>query len=292
MDSPSNDNESSKINPNAQDINEKSANRPVAKALSKIMTVHEKITKSTKSLLYQWYIRDFNITKIQIVDMIIRGLIVSAAMTFWITTTIDGLPHMEFEYDLQYSILIVGGFAMLLGGIITDYFVRMKYIYELFAILATIPMNLMLFLDGPIVIVATYIMGILSAFLLILFFTSILNQTNLLNRGRMFTLVLIIMSIFTGPIISLIILVENHYWVFAIIIGLSIGSVVLRNKRYESINEPMRAQFLVKMGFREYWKTLGEAGVWPYFFSFLSQPLLLDFTLPLPFPQALEPTRS
>jgi MFS family permease len=235
----------------------------------KIKEAPQTIIKNIKSLIFRWYLRDFNITSIQVLDMIIRGLIVSATMTFWITTTLDGLPHIEFDYNLVTSIIIVGGLAMLFGGIVTDFFVKMKYLYELIAIIATLPMILMLFLDGIVVIVAAFILGIFAAFLLILFFTSILTQTNLLNRGRMFTLVLIIMAIFTGPIISLIIIIDSHYWVIGVIIALSLCSVLLRKKRFESIYDPVQAEYSVKLGIKEYWKTMGESGAWPYFF-FLS----------------------
>lgn len=234
-----------------------------------------------KKGLYRVFVRDLNIDVSQSVKLLFHGLIVGTLLTFMIYNTVEGTPNLAYSSGLKITIFIITGLTILFGGIITDFLIRFKYLYEILTFISAIPIVIMLSSLNPIIIIfATFILGITSSLLLILFITGILFNTDLLNRARILTLIIFGMGIFSTPIIVLIFFIQSQTWVWIVILILGIISIIYS---YKISISPLEIEIVLlkveKISFRNYVKTIWKSGGVPYIFFMFFTSFILGFFL-------------
>lgn len=230
---------------------------------SKLDSLLRQITASITAKLQQVFVRDFKMNRRQFGQLVLKSVLVSAIMAFYIGEVFLKTASLSLPYELQLSFFIVGGLTVLFGGIITDFLVPYRYIYEILCGLTIVPMFLLLFIESLLLsIVSLYAIAILAALVFILYFTSILRYTDTLNRARVITLLLSIVVIALIPFVLLLVF-EQDIVVSIISTILMMGSVYLVYRYpddFSNINIHERS----RLSFRRYWTIIAESGGIPY----------------------------
>lgn len=243
-----------------------------SKLVKHIKTIIPRIKKDT----YHIIARDFKISKWQIAKLSINAMVISLIFTFFLVNILEGVPHFDFDYNIQILILVVSGLSMLFGGIITDYLIQFKFIYEVLAMITVIPMfGIVTSAVESVIILCGLTLAVVSSLLMILLFTEILRMTDLLNRARIVTFITFIMLVFSAPLITLIILFSYNNWVIFVVLGFSLISTYLIKKKPEEFEESLPN--VEQISLMNYLRTIKESGGIPYFLFLLFTSLTLGF---------------
>ena len=184
-----------------------------------------------KNSLIDVFTRDVALVKIQIAKLVVRGLILAGLFTFWVDFFYFSQPNHEFTSIEQWIAVLVCGFSLLFGGIFTDTLIEKHGVFEKIALIILIPMLLMLYVQfEPIVVIATMIFGVILALLVILFFTGLLINTTMLNRARVITFLLLIMTVFIIPTATAVVLIQDNTWIWIVFGALCLVSLWVGKK--------------------------------------------------------------
>lgn len=243
---------------------------------SKLVKRINSILPEIKKEAYHLIARDFKISKWQIAKLTINAMVISLVFTFFLVNLLEGVPHYDFDYNIKFIILIVSGFSMLFGGIITDYLIQFKFIYETLAMITVIPMFVIITnATESVIILCGLSLAIISSLLMILLFTEILRITDLLNRARIVTFITSIMLVFSAPLITLIILFSYNNWVIFVVLIFSLISTYLIKKKPEEFEDSIPN--VEQISLKGYFKTIKNSGGIPYFLFLLFTSLTLGF---------------
>ncbi len=160
---------------------------------------------------------------------------------------------------------------------VIDYFVKMRYLFEILAFTSIVPMILMLYLDVPILIITVAIvLGGLDALITIIIFSEIVRNTNLLNRGRIATFLSFVLGVAMAPLIALIIIVQSFTWVWILVIVITLISLWYTHRApIEPPSEKIKSRHI--LNFKEYFGLVGSTGAIPYFLFILFTSTVLGF---------------
>ena len=199
-----------------------------------------RILQSIKNWLYRAFLRDVVIIRIQVAKLIVRAVILATFFVFWIVTLFSSTPSgFKFPEVFQWAISLIGGLVILFGGIITDTLIERHGVFEQFSLLEAVPMIVILFTDNlPLLYIAMGAFIIILGFLVLLFFTGLLINTNMLNRTRVIVLMLVFMASVAIPVILLLVMTQAIFWIWIIVIVLAIGSLAI-SKKYPRRFTPM-----------------------------------------------------
>ncbi|MBD3186358.1 hypothetical protein GF325_05975 [Candidatus Bathyarchaeota archaeon] len=237
--------------------------------------------KRTLRKSLDFFVRDFNVKRSQILNLMFKAMILASYGAFWFVSLLDRLPTgMRIDEPMNWIIILVFGITILFGGIITDRLVFIQFVYEIMALVAIVPMLLMLFFKvESIVLLGATLLGFVIALLVLQFFTAILVDTTLLNRARIITFLFAIMGLFSAPIITLVIIVKSYHWVYLIIILLSLISV-FSSKKFPRRHPVVSIKKIPGFKVKNYWTMVKSSGVIPHviFFFFTSMVIGFFFT--------------
>ena len=134
--------------------------------------------------------------------MILHAILFSGLLTYLLTAVNQALPFYQLtssESDIIYGVI---GITVLFGGIFVDRFVQKPHLYEILSCIGIISMILMQFAPIPFIgLCAGILLAICSFLMAIIFFTLMISNTTLLNRGRSLAVIIFIMLLCTAPLI-------------------------------------------------------------------------------------------
>ncbi|MHA1339643.1 MAG: hypothetical protein ACTSRZ_05835 [Promethearchaeota archaeon] len=243
---------------------------------NKFKNIFANLTDNFKKYFYHIFIRDFKIAKIEIFIQIIKSLILSILLSFLILIIAEDSLILQFSYNMQIAIFSVSGIFILLGGIITDSLMTRKHIFEIMALLTSIFIFIIVFARlESIIIIFSFLATISSACLCILFLTSILRITDLLNRARVIVFILSLMLIASAPIVSLIIAIDSKIWVPFLLLGFAFFLLYL-NHKFQMEHEKYTHHF-VQINIKDYFSVIKNSGGIPYIFYLFFTSFILGF---------------
>nr|MDO8117109.1 hypothetical protein [Candidatus Sigynarchaeota archaeon] len=225
------------------------------------------------------FIQDIHNPWMQFLKLLARALIVGLFLSFWVIYVFNMDPTFQYAFpeSIQWMLALSAGIAILLGGVITDNLIERHGIFERMAILAVIPMILMIYTSvGMLVMIAALMLGILVGLLVILFITGIIVTTSILNRARVIVVLLLAMIFFVLPLVWLVISIPDRTWTWVSIVIMVIITLVV-GKYYPRRVTPTFYQYVPKLPLKLMFASLKDTGVIRHALFFLFISLNLGF---------------
>jgi MFS family permease len=227
---------------------------------------------------YRVFLRDYNIRPPELAELMIQALVFATTLTFFITAINKGYPNgYSFSFEDQIFFYALGAACILLGGLLVDLLVRKPYVFTTLILITIGLMLLCLYTPAGIhIYIATCLICVAAFTSCIIFFTRVLNRTTLLNRARIFSLVIFLTILLTTPVIYLINTTETFNWTWGILVCLVILHVILvRNFEDEILFGHIRQKEILSIA--NYFRLIHESGIGPYFFFLFFVTAVMGF---------------
>jgi hypothetical protein len=220
--------------------------------------------------------RDFKVERYDILSLLFETIIFTSQLGFLISALNTKLPFYSFNSIEKIIIYAITALTIIFGGIAADLFIRRRNLYQIFTLIGIITIVILLYVPlNAIGFVAAIILALVSAFLGLIFFVSILSRTNLLNRGRTTALITFLLIVSASPFIVLINMYEiafNFAWLPSLIFGILL---IFSNKKTTKEQRTGQVQKIEVLSLKNLYQLLRETSTITYFiFLFLTAATL------------------